>query len=236
VSDTLSVIANHCGGHAAEFCVRRTPYHVFYSTNAYAPNFAGAGKTMPRRRRIFTAGISVHVIQRGNNRAAIFGASNDCEHFLELLRRSARNFSVAVHAFVLMTNHYHLIVTPASDSGLPRMMKALDGGYVRYFNKREERIGTLWNGRYRGLPIEDERYWLTCLRYVEQNPVRAGMVQTPSDYHWSSYCAHAFGRWPMWLTPHAVYQSLGRDDSERQRAYRELCGRSVKSDDPLLIL
>ena len=153
-----------------------------------------------------------------------------------LLRRSARNFCVTLHGFVLMTNHYHLIVTPTSNGGLPKMMKALDGGYVRYFNKRQERIGTLWNGRYRGLPLEDERYWLTCLRYVEQNPVRAGMVPAPHDYQWSSYSAHAFGRWPTWLTPHAVYQSLGRDDGERQRAYRELCGRSVKSDDPLLIL
>jgi putative transposase len=191
---------------------------------------------MPRSRRTFIPGISVHVIQRGNNRVPIFGSSNDCEQFLEFLRRSARNFCVTLHAFVLMTTHYHLIVTPTSVAALPKMMKALDGGYVRYFNKRHERIGTLWNGRYRGLPIEDERYWLTCLRYIEQNPVRAGMVQAPHDYQWSSYSAHAFGRWPTWLTPHAVYQSLGRDDGERQRAYRELCGRSVKSDDPLLIL
>jgi putative transposase len=191
---------------------------------------------MPRGRRTFIPGISVHVIQRGNNRVPIFGSSNDFEQFLELLRRSARNFCVTLHAFVLMTTHYHLIVTPTSVAGLPKMMKALDGGYVRYFNKRHERIGTLWNGRYRGLPLEDERYWLTCLRYIEQNPVRAGMVQAPHDYQWSSYSAHAFGRWPTWLTPHAVYQSLGRDDGERQRAYRELCGRSVKSDDPLLIL
>ena len=191
---------------------------------------------MPRGRRTFIPGISVHVIQRGNNRVPIFGSSNDFEQFLELLRRSARNFCVTLHAFVLMTTHYHLIVTPTSVAGLPKMMKALDGGYVRYFNKRHERIGTLWNGRYRGLPLEDERYWLTCLRYIEQNPVRAGMVQAPHDYQWSSYSAHALGRWPTWLTPHAVYQSLGRDDGERQRAYRELCGRSVKSDDPLLIL
>jgi putative transposase len=191
---------------------------------------------MPRGRRTFIPGISVHVIQRGNNRVPIFGSSNDFEQFLELLRRSARNFCVTLHAFVLMTTHYHLIVTPTSVAGLPKMMKALDGGYVRYFNKRQERIGTLWNGRYRGLPLEDERYWLTCLRYIEQNPVRAGMVQAPHDYQWSSYSAHAFGRWPTWLTPHTVYQSLGRDDGERQRAYRELCGRSVKSDDPLLIL
>ena len=191
---------------------------------------------MPRRRRIFIPGISVHVIQRGNNRIPIYGSSTDFAHFIELLQRSARHFAVSLHAFVLMTTHYHLIVTPTSDTGLPKMMKALDGGYVRYYNRRQDRVGTLWNGRYRGLAIEDERYWLTCLRYIEQNPVRAGMVQTPAEYQWSSYAAHAFGRWPRWLTPHFVYQSLGRDDGERQRAYREICESSVKRDDPLLIL
>ena len=191
---------------------------------------------MPRSRRMFTIGISVHVIQRGNNRLSIFKSPNDHEYFLELLRRSARDHSVTLHGFVLMTTHFHLIATPTSVGGLPKMMKTLDGGYVRYFNKHQERIGTLWNGRYRGLPITDERYWLTCLRYIEQNPVRAGMVPAPSDYRWSSYSAHAFGKWPTWLTPHAVYQSLGRDDKERQEAYRALCGQSVKSDDPLLVL
>src|SRR5258708_3103737 len=120
---------------------------------------------MPRPHRVFIVGLSVHVIQRGNNRIPIFGSSNDFEQFLELLRCAGRKFCVIVHAFVLMTNHYHLIVTPTSDGGLPKMMKALDGGYVRYFNKRQQRIGTLWNGRYRGRPIQDERYWLTCLRY-----------------------------------------------------------------------
>jgi len=192
--------------------------------------------TMPRSRRIFPVGISVHIIQRGNNRLPIFGSGTDCEHFLEILQRVARNCCVTLHGFVVMHTHYHLIATPTSSGSLPKMMKALDGGYVRYFNKRHERIGTLWNGRYRGLAIEDERYWLTCLRYIEQNPVRAGMVQSASDYQWSSYAAHAFGRWPTWLTPHAIYQALGRNDGERQRVYRELCGQSVKSDDPLLLL
>ena len=190
---------------------------------------------MSRPRRVFRSGVSLHVIQRGNNRSSIFGPHNDYEQFLERLRRTSQKCGVDVHGFVLMTTHYHLIVTPAAEGNLPRMMKALDGGYVRYFNKREQRIGTLWNGRYRGLLIEDERYWLTCLRYVEQNPVRAGMVEAPGDYAWSSYAAHAFGKWPTWLTPHCIYQSLGRTDSERQRVYRLLCGEPVKKDDPLLI-
>lgn len=164
----------------------------------------------------------------------IFETSGDYEYFLELLRRSARNSCVAVHAYVLMTTHFHLIVTPTSEHGLPNMMKALDGGYVRYYNKRQQRVGTLWNGRYRGVIIEDERYWLTCLRYVEQNPVRAGMVDSPDAYAWSSYSAHAFGRWPAWLTPHVTYQSLGAHDAERQHAYRVLSGRPVDRDSALV--
>jgi len=190
---------------------------------------------MPRRLRLFVIGLSVHVIQRGNNRGSIFGVQSDYENFLELLTRASRKYAVFIHAFVLMTTHFHLIATPTSEEGLPRMMKALDGGYVRYYNRRQQRVGTLWNGRYRGLPIDDERYWLTCLRYVEQNPVRAGMVQTPNEYEWSSYAAHAFGKWPSWLTPHVIYQSLGSSDGERQRAYRQLCARPVNPDDALLI-
>ena len=112
----------------------------------------------------------------------IFGSATDCEHFLEILRRVARNFCVSLHGFVVMHTHYHLIATPTSNGTLPKMMKALDGGYVRYFNKRHERIGTLWNGRYRGLAIEDERYWLTCLRYIEQNPVAKELVKTPEEW------------------------------------------------------
>lgn len=189
---------------------------------------------MPRTHRCFIPGLSVHVIQRGNNRVPIFGFENDFEHFIELLRSSARDFTVAVHAYVLMTNHFHLLVTPTSDTGLPRMMKSLDGGYVRYYNRRHERIGTLWNGRYRGLAVKDERYWLTCLRYIEQNPVRAGMAETPDGYPWSSYSAHAFGRWPTWLTPHAIYQALGTQDGERQLAYRVLCRQAVDPNDALL--
>ena len=109
-----------------------------------------------------------------------------------------------------MTNHFHLMVTPSSAGSLPKMMKAADGGYVRYYNRRQQRLGTLWNGRYRGLLIEDERYWLTCLRYVEQNPVRARMVAAPEEYVWSSHAAHTFGRWPQWLTPHPTYQVSAR--------------------------
>ncbi len=190
---------------------------------------------MPRSPRCYIPGVSVHVIQRGNNRAAIFTGRSDYEVFLELLRRSARRFDVWVHAFTLMTNHYHLLVTPPTADALPPMMKSLDGGYVRYYNRRHQRIGTLWNGRYRGLLIEDERYWLTCLRYIEQNPARAGMAADLGTYPWTSYRAHALGQWPNWLASHPLYDSLGSSSAERQSAYRALCGSAVDPDDALLV-
>jgi putative transposase len=185
---------------------------------------------MARRRRIFIPDMSVHVIQRGNNRMDIFREHRDYRSFLVFLERAAACYEVVIHAFVLMTNHFHLIVTPAAAHRLPQMMKEIGGRYVSYYNRKHDRIGTLWNGRYRGLLIEDERYWLTCLKYVEQNPVRAGMVSVPGKYPWSSYSAHAFGDWPSWLTPHPVYLALGHSAEERQLAYRSLCGAPLEDD------
>src|SRR6478672_9092085 len=154
--------------------------------------------SMPRTPRVFIPHTSVHVIQRGNNRTEIFRAEEHFRVFLTFLRNSAVRRRVVVHAYVLMTTHFHLIVTPTESPALSLMMKELGERYVKYFNREAERSGTLWNGRYRSLVIGDERYWLTCLRYVEQNPVRARMVQVPGDYRWSSYGAHAFGRWEDW--------------------------------------
>lgn len=130
-----------------------------------------------------------------------------------------------------MTTHYHLIVTPTESSALSQMMKELGERYVKYFNRDTKRVGTLWNGRYRSLLIDDECYWLACLRYVEQNPVRAGMVATADEYRWSSYRAHAHGQWDDWLTPHPVYQALGVTAAERQCAYRSICGENVSVAD-----
>jgi putative transposase len=190
---------------------------------------------MSRPRRFFIPDISVHVIQRGNNRIAIFREHRDYRSFLAFLEWEAAEYHVRIHAFVLMTNHFHLIVTPTTVEGLPQMMKEIGGRYVSYYNRKYDRIGTLWNGRYRGLLIDDERYWLTCLRYVEQNPVRAGMVSRPEQYMWSSYSAHALGDWPTWLNPHAVYLALGRNAEERQLAYRNLCGALLEDDQLMMI-
>ena len=179
---------------------------------------------MSRHSRVFAPGISAHVIQKGNNGADIFRRHPDYEVFLAILGLVAAHRRVAVHGYVLMTTHVHLIVTPDAPDTLPQMMKDLGSRYVRYFNRLWERTGTLWNGRYRSFPIETERYWLTCLRYIEQNPVRAGMVSTPDEYRWSSSSAHAFGNGPSWLALHRVYEELGTTADRRQIAYRALCG------------
>ncbi len=179
---------------------------------------------MARRGRIYIAGLSVHVITRGHNHISIFECVEDYEVFLMFLVRAATRHGGSVHAFVLMTNHIHLMVTPCDRDALPRMMHEVDGRYAQYYNRRYKRIGTLWNGRHRSLLIGDERYWLTCLRYIAQNPVRARMVQTPEEYRWSSHRAHAFGAPAEWLVEHRIYTELGASADERQAAYRAICG------------
>jgi putative transposase len=126
-----------------------------------------------------------------------------------------------------MDTHYHLMVTPGDDKALARTMMALGRDYGGYYNRKHDRIGTIWNGRYTAIPILDLTYWLTCLRYIEQNPVRARMVADPSDYKWSTYRIHAFGQPPGWIDLHDTYLALGADAAQRQQAYREMCGISV---------
>jgi putative transposase len=190
---------------------------------------------MPRKTRIFVQSLSLHVIHRGHNRDNVFQDSADCEMFLGLLRRTVGRHDVELHAYTVMTNHYHLLVTPGQADALPLAMKDLNSSYTRYCNARYGRVGTIWTGRYRGLLIDDERYWLTCLRYIEQNPVRAGMVACSEDYPWCSYAAHALGRWPSWLTPHAIYQQLGATELERQTAYRHICSERIPDDQVMLL-
>lgn len=174
--------------------------------------------------RCFVPGVSVHVIQRGNNRMPIFARAIDCERYLTIVRYVMSDCEVDVHGFIVMTTHSHLIVTPSSKGGLPRAMARIGIRYTQYYNRHHGRIGTPWNERYKGFPIGDERYWLTCLRYIEQNPVRAHMVTDPGEYRWSSYRVHAFGEPTEWLVPHAVYLALGATPAARQAAYRAMCG------------
>lgn len=188
---------------------------------------------MPRRPRLFLPGISVHVIQRGNNRCGMFLGVYDYYLFLDLLRRDAVTYGVAVHGYVLMRNHFHLIATPSLASGLPDMMQNIGRTYVPHFNRRYERTGSLWEGRYRASLIGDEKYLLTCLRYVDLNPVRAGLVASPELYEWSSYRAHAFGRQDPLLTPHPLYLAQGQTALQRQQAWQAMCGAPI--DDQALI-
>jgi putative transposase len=186
---------------------------------------------MPRTPRMFLPGMSHHVIHRGNNKTAIFHASGDFLFFLTLLRRATQAHDVAVNAYVLMSNHIHLIVTPSTLAGLSKAIQDVGRIYVQMFNDRYGRTGTLWEGRYRSSLIDDDRYFLTCHRYVEMNPVRAAMVERPDGYRWSSYGFHGLGHDDPLLTPHPLYLRLGSTSSERQTAWRALCGVPLLDDE-----
>jgi len=177
--------------------------------------------------RSFIPGVSVHVVQRGNNRMTVFQKPADFATFLVILRHAAGHFPLAVHGFALMTTHVHLMVTPDEPNAIPKMMQAIGLKYVRYYNRSYERTGTLWNGRYRAKIIDDAAYSLTCLRYVDRNPVNAKIVATPEEYRWSSYLANGFGEWPNWLTPHPDYLALGGTVEDRASAYRQLCAVEI---------
>ncbi len=179
---------------------------------------------MSKYLRLYIPGLSVHVMHRGHNKMTIFPEATDCEHFLALLEAAAGCHRVRIHCYSLMTNHYHFIATPTAADAMPRAMQQLGQRYVKYFNRKYQRTGTLWGGRYRAILIRDERYWLTCLRYVELNPLRAQLVRAPELYRWSSYRTHAFGTRSRWLADHVVYDQLGATGEERQLAYRTICG------------
>ena len=146
---------------------------------------------MPRKPRFNIVGIPQHVIQRGNNREPCFYSEQDYQRYLKDLSDSAKKHDCRIHAYVLMTNHVHLLVTPMVEHGISNMMQALGRRYVYYINKNYQRSGTLWEGRYKASLIDSERYLLTCMRYIELNPVRAKMVEHPGEYPWSSYQANA---------------------------------------------
>jgi len=162
------------------------------------------------------------VIQRGNNRGAIFFCADDYARYRAWLAEAVGDYGCLIHAYVLMTNHVHLLVTPRSADSLPRVMQSLGRRYVRHVNAAYRRSGTLWEGRYRAAPIDSEAYFLGCCRYIELNPVRAGMVAHPRDYPWSSYRAHARGAADALVSGHPVYRALGRGRDARQAAYRAL--------------
>ena len=177
---------------------------------------------MPRRPRLAITGIPWHIIQRGNNRAACFYADDDYRYYLQTLHEQAKKYQCALHAYVLMTNHVHLLLTPVKEGSASLLMKHLGQRYVQYINKTYRRSGTLWEGRFRSCLTREDAYALACYRYLELNPVRAGMVHDPSNYLWSSYRKNALGDDNAILTPHCLYDELGQDAAERQAAYRAL--------------
>lgn len=178
---------------------------------------------MARLPRFILPHLPQHVIQRGNNRQAIFSANADYAFFLEKLGAAAMKHACAIHAYVLMPNHVHLLVTPEHADRIGKMMQMLGRYYVQYYNYRYGRTGTLWEGRYRATLVDTEQYFLTCMRYIELNPMRAsGMASHPSQYPWSSYRFNALGEANALLTTHEEYRRLGGTDDERQAAYRRL--------------
>jgi putative transposase len=177
---------------------------------------------MPRRPRLIYPGVPLHLIQRGNNRQACFFAEDDYRLYLDWLREYAQENDCLIHAYVLMTNHVHLLMTPGTSEAAGRMMKRLGQRYVQYINRTYRRSGTLWEGRYRSCLTQEAGYVLACYRYIELNPVRAGMVGHPAEYAWSSYRANAQGETNSVLTTHPLYTALDPNEMERGAAYREL--------------
>ena len=177
---------------------------------------------MARQPRFILPGQRQHVVQRGNNRQPIFATTRDYEFYLEKLLNAASEHECQIHAYVLMTNHVHLLVSPTKVEGLSKMMQMLGRYYVQYFNYNYQRTGTLWEGRYKACLISSEQYLFTCMRYIELNPVRAGMVEEPIGYHWSSYHHNALGKADPLIEPHLEYCKLGKTSEEQQRGYQAL--------------
>ena len=174
---------------------------------------------MPRRPRVSAPGLPLHLVQRGNDRQCCFRSDADCFRYLSMLRRAASLTGCVLHAYVLMSNHVHLLLTPQTAGAASRLMQHLGRRYVRYFNDAHVRSGTLWEGRFHASLVGDDAYVLACYRYIELNPVRAGMVDHPARYRWSSYACNALGMRAGEVVPHATYIALGPDASARQQRY-----------------
>ncbi len=177
---------------------------------------------MPRRPRIKLAEAPQHIVQRGLNREPCFFAEEDYHCYLHWLQKSAADWHCAVHAYVLMTNHVHLLVTPAKPDGIAKLMQSIGRRYVQYINRSYRRTGSLWEGRFKSSLVQAEEYLLTCMRYIELNPVRANMVTDPAQYRWSSYRHNGLGKPDDRITLHPLYLALGKDEDTRLAEYRGL--------------
>jgi len=182
---------------------------------------------MTRLMRLNIADIPQHIVQRGNNRQATFFGDDDYTVYLDKLHEYANKYKVSVHAFALMTNHVHLLLTPSTTTGVSELMQSLGRYYVLYINRTYARSGTLWEGRYKSTPVDKERYFLSVSRYIELNPVRANMVKHPGDYPWSSYQGNALDKKISLLRPHPCYLALGNNDEKRRKSYTALFRRKL---------
>ena len=178
---------------------------------------------MPRRPRLAAAGVPMHITQRGHNRGLTFLDAADFAAFLGCLRDASRRKQCAVHAYALMSNHVHLLVTPGLPNAASHLMQSIGRRYVRYFNDRHRCRGTLWDGRFRSSIVDTAAYLLACCRYIDLNPVRAGIVSTPDAYEWTSYARLGLGSTNDLLTPHPEYLALGPTAELRTAAYRSFC-------------
>ena len=177
---------------------------------------------MARKTRMYIPGVPAHVVQRGNNRSACFFSDDDYQYYKTLLLQGMKRYGAELHAYCLMTNHVHLLLTPLAEDSISRVLQHVGRQYVQYINKTYKRSGTLWEGRHKGSLVDAENYLLTCYRYIELNPVAANMVTQPQDYQWSSYRANAWGKSDPLITPHEIYLSIDKCIEHAQHHYREL--------------
>ena len=177
---------------------------------------------MPRRPRVQLDDVPLHIVQRGHNREPCFFSEEDYASYLHWLGEALDDTECQLHAYVLMTNHVHLLLTPKRAVTVPKLIMSLGRRYVQYINRTHQRTGTLWDSRYKSSVIQADTYLLTCQRYIELNPVRAAMVDDPAHYRWTSYRHNALGATDSRITPHVLYQTLGQTDKNRQTAYRAL--------------
>jgi len=185
---------------------------------------------MPRRARMYLEGLPYHIVQRGNNREACFIEPGNYQYYLDLLRDISGRYGLSVHAYCLMTNHVHILATPSKRSSISNTMKVVGSRYAQYINKKYNRTGTLWEGRHKSSLVQSDKYFLTCCRYIELNPVVAQMVTRPEEYAWSSYHSNAWGD-NSWIESHHEYQRLGCTQEARCETYRCLFKNSVCSED-----
>lgn len=185
---------------------------------------------MPRKPRFYLPGVSAHIVQRGNCRQAVFFCDEDCTAYLRWLEEGAFKHRCAVHAYCLMTNHVHLLVTPEGSDSISRLIQYVGRHYVAYVNHRYGKSGTLWEGRHKGCVVANDHYLLACMRYIELNPVRAVMVDRPGDYRWSSYRINAGGEEGGLIKPHPLYRVLGETREARAEACRELFRNALNAE------